>query len=85
MKIEDVVLESHKFECENMNKKIDFILVSESNYVSLKREMLRLMDYGFYESKDMIKKPTMKINGIYISFHELITDNRICINFSNRV
>lgn len=50
MKIEDVVLESHKFECENMNKKIDFILVSESNYVSLKREMLSLMDYGFYEN-----------------------------------
>ena len=85
MRIEDVILEAYKFECENIDKEIDFILLSESNYVNLKREMVSEVRYGFLESKDIMKRPIMKIKGIDISFHELITDNRICIHGSSRV
>jgi hypothetical protein len=40
---------------------IDFILVSKEHYVNLKREMLSKISYGFYESADILKRPTMKI------------------------
>lgn len=81
MKIEDVILETYKFECQNIDKEIDFILVSESNYVSLKKEMVSEIRYGFIESMDIMKRPIMKIRGFNISFHELIKDNRILIEF----
>jgi hypothetical protein len=85
MKIEEVILERFNFEYNNIDKEIDFILVSKEHYVNLKREMLSKINYGFYESEDILKRPIMKIKGIDISFHELIKDNRISIHFSKRV
>jgi hypothetical protein len=84
MEIQDVILAMYNFECNNIDKEIDFILVSKEHYVNLKREMLSKISYGFYESADILKRPTMKIKGVDISFHELIKDNRISINFSKR-
>ena len=84
MEIQDVILAMYNFECNNIDKEIDFILVSKEHYVNLKREMLSKINYGFYESADILKRPTMKIEGVEISFHELIKDNRISINFSKR-
>ena len=79
MKIEDLMLHIYKFKCINIDQQIDFILVSESNYIRLKREIVSLIRYSFFEEAEIMKRPTMKINGIDISFHELIKDNRISI------
>jgi hypothetical protein len=85
MKIEDVILEIHLYECKHINHEIDFILVSEDNYVSLKREMVSEIRYGFLESIDIMKRPIMKIKGIDFSFHELIKGNSIIICGKNRI
>jgi hypothetical protein len=84
MKIENIISEIHLFECENINKEVDFILVSEDNFIRIKREMLSIINYGFYESVDILKRPIMKIKGIDISFHELIKGDAILICGKNR-
>jgi hypothetical protein len=84
MKIENIILEVYKWKCINIDREIDFILVSEYNYIQIKREFLSQINSSFIEENQLMKRANIKIQGIDFSYHELIKGNSIIISGKNR-
>jgi hypothetical protein len=85
MKTEDIILEVYKWECINIDQEIDFILVSEYNYIQIKREFLSQINSSFIKENKFMKRANIKLQGIDFSYHELIKGNSIIIIGKNRI
>jgi hemerythrin len=84
MKTEDIIFECYKWRCTNIDQEIDFILVSEYNYIQIKREFLSQINSSFIEENQFMKRANIKLQGIDFSYHELIKGDAILIYGKNR-